>query len=70
MTPQEMFDKKIKVVLSFCDVDNIEPYDGTEFETTFAELCKTKADPKSYHYDDFYILKVEGDTYYCEAVSY
>lgn len=70
MTLQEMLNKKIKVVLSFRDVDCIEPYDGTEFETTFAELCKIKANPRNYHYDDFYILRAEEDTYYCEAVSY
>lgn len=59
--------KKVRLVISFYDGINPEPYDGTEMETTENVLNDMCCNPQDYNYDSFYVNDVKGNTYYCIA---
>lgn len=64
-----VFDKRVLAVITFIDGDG-KAFDGAEYPTTWGEVCMMHAYPRKYHYDVFYIYKVEENKYYCNAIVF
>lgn len=64
----QIFNKSVKAVLRFED-EKGKAYDGTEYDTTIAEVCKMALYPGDFGYKECRVTKYENGTYYCTVVE-